>query len=66
MELQTDDSAEHEAVVNKVEEIYEALVKGTTVLENDVLYELSESKFYNHFGHKVKLPKTYVSQSSVL
>lgn len=54
----TDDSAEHEAVVNKVEEIYEALVKGTTVLENDVLYELSESKFYNHFGHKVKLPKS--------
>lgn len=54
----TDDSAEHEAVVNKVEEIYEALVKGTTELENDVLFELSESKFYNHFGHKVKLPKT--------
>ena len=54
----TDDSAEHEAVVNKVEEIYEALVKGTTELENDVLYELSESKFYNHFGHKVKLPKS--------
>lgn len=54
----TDDSSEHEAVINKVEEIYSALVKGTTELENDVLYELSESKFYNHFGHKQKLPKT--------
>lgn len=54
----TDDSAEHDAVLSKVEEIYEALVKGNTELENDVLYELSESKFYNHFGHKLKLPKT--------
>ncbi len=54
----TDDSAEHDAVLSKLEEIYEALVKGTTELENDVLYELSESKFFNHFGHKLKLPKT--------
>lgn len=54
----TDDSAEHDSVIAKVEEIYEALVKGTTELENDVLYELSESKFYNHFGHKHKLPES--------